>query len=108
MTARLSSLLLIAALLAVAASAKDKDKKKSTLPEDILRATTVRVVVAPDAGEPLDQPMANATARENCGEGTHAVGPPTPSDGWTGIRSSHHRPHRKWQGRTAHGKRWTH
>jgi hypothetical protein len=65
MTARLSSLLLIAALLAVAASAKDKDKKKSTLPEDILRATTVRVVVAPDAGEPLDQPMTNATAREN-------------------------------------------
>lgn len=63
MTARLSSLLLLAALLAVPASAKDK--KKSTLPEYVLRATTVLVVVSPDAGEPVNQPMANVTARDN-------------------------------------------
>jgi hypothetical protein len=63
MTARLSSLVLLAALLIVPASAKDK--KKSTLPEYVLRATTVLVVVRPDAGEPLDNPMANRTAREN-------------------------------------------
>ena len=63
MTARLSSLVLLAALLAVPAHAKDK--KKSSLPEDVLRATTVQVVVSPNAGEPLDQPMSNATAREN-------------------------------------------
>jgi hypothetical protein len=63
MTARLSSLVLVAALLAVPANAKDK--KKSSLPEYVLRATTVRVVIMPDAGEPVDQPMANSTAREN-------------------------------------------
>ena len=63
MTARLSSLFLLAALLAVAASAKDK--KKSSLPEYVLRATTVLVVVSPEAGEPLNEPRANATARDN-------------------------------------------
>jgi hypothetical protein len=65
MTARLCSLVLVAALLAVPASAKDKDKKKASLPEYVLRASTVLVVVNPDAGEPIDQPMANSTAREN-------------------------------------------
>ena len=45
MTARLSSLFLLAALLAFPASAKDK--KKSSLPEYVLRATTVLVVVSP-------------------------------------------------------------
>src|ERR1039458_5927417 len=63
MTARLSSLVLLAALFALPANAKEK--KKSSLPEYVLRATTVLVVVSPDAGEPLDQPMTNATAREN-------------------------------------------
>lgn len=63
MTARLFSLLLLATLLAVPANAKDK--KKSSLPEYVLRASTVLVVVSPGAGEPVDNPMANATAREN-------------------------------------------
>jgi hypothetical protein len=67
MSARLASLLVVAALLAVSLSAplNAKDKKKSTLPEYVLRAETVRVIIAPDSGEPLDQPMANSTAREN-------------------------------------------
>ena len=65
MTARLSALFLLLALLALPVSAKDKDKNKSALPEDVLRAQTVLVVVDPDAGEPLNQPMANSTAREN-------------------------------------------
>jgi hypothetical protein len=67
MTVRLSALLLFSTLLAVPALAKDKDKdkNKSALPEDVLRAQTVAVVVEPDAGEPLDHPMANSTAREN-------------------------------------------
>src|SRR5215469_16752069 len=62
MTARLSTLLV---LLLLISNAPAKDKKKSTLPEDVLRAQTVRVVIDPEAGEPIDQPRANATAREN-------------------------------------------
>ncbi len=62
MTARLPALILLAVL---ALPANAKDKKKTTLPEYVLKATTVLVVVNPDAGEPLDQPMANATARDN-------------------------------------------
>lgn len=65
MPSRLASWLVLAVLLASAASAKDKNKNKSALPEDILRARTVRVVIDPDAGEPLDQPNANAMARDN-------------------------------------------
>ena len=64
MTARLVSLIVACSLLAVPANAK-KDKKKFILPEEVLKATTVLVVVSPDAGEPLDQPRANATARES-------------------------------------------
>ena len=41
-----------------------KDKKKSTLPEVVLRAQTVLVVIQPGAGEPLDQPRANFMARD--------------------------------------------
>src|SRR5438309_3919685 len=69
MTVRFPALLLLTALLAVPAIAKnkekDKDKSQSALPEDVLRAQTVAVIVDPAAGEPLDRPMANATAREN-------------------------------------------
>jgi hypothetical protein len=64
MTTRLC-LFALAVLLVTPATAKDKDKKKSTLPEDVLRAQTVRVVIDPEAGEPLDQPNANALARDN-------------------------------------------
>jgi hypothetical protein len=62
MSTRLTCLAL--ALLLVS-SAIAKDKKKSVLPEDVLRAQTVRVVIDPQAGEPLDQPNANAIARDN-------------------------------------------
>jgi hypothetical protein len=62
MTTRLA-LLALAFLLVIPATAKDK--KKKVLPEDILRAQTVRVMIDPDAGEPLNQPNANALARDN-------------------------------------------
>ena len=63
MTARLPVFLLTAAVLGTPIQAKDK--KKATLPDYVLRAQTVVVVIEPDAGEPLDQPNANATARAN-------------------------------------------
>ncbi len=42
-----------------------KDKNKPLLPGYILQARTIRVVIDPDAGEPLDNPSANYIAREN-------------------------------------------
>lgn len=62
MATRLSALFTLALLLAPTAFAKDK---KPVLPEYVLRARTVLVVIDPDAGEPLDQPYTNAMAREN-------------------------------------------
>jgi hypothetical protein len=58
-----SSLMLLAALVAAPAIAKDKNK--SSFPAYVLHARTVLVVIYPGAGEPLDQPYANTTAREN-------------------------------------------
>src|ERR1700745_876566 len=63
MTRRLCSLLV--PLLLLISAANGKDKHKSTIPEYVLRAQTVRVVIDPDAGEPLDHPNANAMARDN-------------------------------------------
>jgi hypothetical protein len=45
-------------------AAKDK-KKKFILPTDVLQAQTVLVVIDPDAGETIDAPMANRTARDD-------------------------------------------
>jgi hypothetical protein len=63
MPTRTSWLLLLS--LTLVATAGAKDKSKATLPEIVLRAQTALVVIAPDAGEPLDHPTANATARDN-------------------------------------------
>ncbi len=67
MSAHSRSLLILFLLLSTFAIAKDKDKtkNKSSIPTDILRARTVLVAIDPDAGEPLDQPNANAIARDN-------------------------------------------
>jgi hypothetical protein len=43
--------------------AAGKDKKKATLPEDILNAHTVWVIVDPTAGVDIDDPNANRIAR---------------------------------------------
>lgn len=45
--------------------ANGKNKKKALLPEDILRAQTVLVMVDPDAGIDAQDPNANRAAREN-------------------------------------------
>jgi hypothetical protein len=63
MPCRLSLLAVVLALVFTPALAKDK--KKSSLPAYVLHARTVRVIINPDAGEPLDQPRANETARIN-------------------------------------------
>lgn len=55
--------LLLAFLLVLFASAKEKDKV--ALPADVLSAQTVLVVIMPDAGEPLVDPNANHKARED-------------------------------------------
>jgi hypothetical protein len=42
-----------------------KNKKKQVLPDFVLKAQTAFVVINPDAGEPLANPMANRTARDS-------------------------------------------
>jgi hypothetical protein len=54
------SLLLICCLVAAG-----KDKKKIILPDDVLEARTVLVVVDPDAGIDAEAPNANRTAQED-------------------------------------------
>jgi len=63
MIVRLSSLFLLVVLSVAPAVAKDKSK--TLLAAYVLHARTVLVVIDPDAGEPLDQPDANVTARAN-------------------------------------------
>jgi hypothetical protein len=41
-----------------------KKKEKPVLPEVLLRAQTVVVIIQPDAGEPMNDPKANSKARE--------------------------------------------
>lgn len=61
MCSRLAPVLLIA-LVFTPALAKDK---KPNLPAYVLQAQTVRVIIDPDAGEPVDHPDANRIARQN-------------------------------------------
>jgi hypothetical protein len=59
------SLLLCFVLLTSLVPAKDKDKNKILLPDYVLVARTVLVVVNPDAGSSLRSPNENRTARED-------------------------------------------
>ena len=58
-----SGLLLLSCLSIFAAAGTDNPKSK--LPEQVVHARTVLVVIPPDAMEPLDNPRANETARDN-------------------------------------------
>lgn len=51
-------------MVCVVAVGKEK-KKKVLLPQDVLQARTVLVVIDPDAGVSLDSPKANRKAQEN-------------------------------------------
>ncbi len=50
--------------VAVVSAGFAKDKNKSDLPTYILQAQTIRVVVSPNAGQSLNEPTANAAARD--------------------------------------------
>ena len=63
MSRRLAMWLLVV-LVAVPLSGA-KSKKKQVLPDYVLNAQTVLVVIEPEAGEPLTNPTANRTAQEN-------------------------------------------
>jgi hypothetical protein len=52
-------------VLVVAPLAQGKSKKKQVLPDYVLKAQTVLVVIYPDAGEPVTNPTANRTAQDN-------------------------------------------
>lgn len=61
-TGKWIAVLALAIAAVSAASAKKKDKVY--LPDFVLKAQTVLVVILPDAGEPLDDPTANRKAQE--------------------------------------------
>src|ERR1700690_715276 len=63
MSARIGMFFLI--VLVVAPLAHAKNKKKQVLPDYVLKAQTVLVVIHPDAGEHLTNPTANRTAQDN-------------------------------------------
>jgi len=63
MSGRLTLVCLLLLLLVPQAGAKNK--KKQALPDYVLKAQTVAVVIRPDAGEPLTNPLANRTAQDN-------------------------------------------
>ena len=52
-------------VLMIASPSEAKDKKKQVLPDFVLKAETVVVVIEPDAGEPVTNPTANRTAQDN-------------------------------------------
>ncbi len=62
MSSRLPIALLVVLVLTLPVIAKNK--KKPTLPDLILKAQTVYVVIHPDAGEPVTDPTANRTAED--------------------------------------------
>ncbi len=63
MSARMTIFFLI--VLVVAPLVHAKNKKKQLLPDYVLKAQSVLVVIHPDAGEPLTNPTANRTAQDN-------------------------------------------
>ncbi len=65
MATRPSAWVLFLSLSLLVSLARAGDKSKASVPAYVLSARTVRVVIRPDAGEPVEHPTANADAREN-------------------------------------------
>ena len=56
---------LMSFLMVLAIAVRGNDKKKSTLPATILNAQTIAVMIDPEAGTSMDDPLANKTALED-------------------------------------------
>jgi hypothetical protein len=67
-------ILITACCAAVLSSSFAKDKNKSSLPDAVLQAQTIRVVVSSDAGQPINHPTANADARDRVENALEAWG----------------------------------
>src|SRR5215469_10477784 len=65
MSIRVRMTILFFIVLALVPLTSAKDKKKQVLPNYVLRAQTVAVMIRPEAGEPLTSPGANRTAQIN-------------------------------------------
>ena len=65
MSIRVRMTILFFIVLALVPLTSAKDKKKQVLPNYVLKAQTVAVVIRPEAGEPLTSPAANRTAQVN-------------------------------------------
>jgi hypothetical protein len=65
MSNRVRITIFFAIVLAVVPLASAKDKKKQPLPNYVLKAQTIAVVIRPEAGEPLASPTANRNAQIN-------------------------------------------
>jgi hypothetical protein len=61
-------------LLTGLAVAKDKNKDKGVVPDYVLHARTVQVLISPDASTSLNQPMANTRALEDVSRALEAWG----------------------------------
>jgi hypothetical protein len=64
MFSRISIVFLLLTSLLLTPHIDAKNKKKQLLPDYVLRAERVLVVIQPDAGEPLTSPTANRTAQD--------------------------------------------
>lgn len=54
--------------------AAGKDKNKTNVPDSIVQAQTVHVIVSPDTGQPLNHPTANLAARDAVEDALEAWG----------------------------------
>ena len=61
---RMAGLTTAAVALVVLASAQNKDKEKVSLPDYVLKAQTVVVLILPETAEPMNDPFANRKAQE--------------------------------------------
>ena len=85
--------------------ASGKDKKKAVLPNAVLDAETVLVVIDPEAGVPIDAPNANQTARDDVEKALMNRGQLQAGDGSLDCRFGHFGSQGEWQDRPTDHRR---